>query len=313
MDKKGTIVKECKFRNKKEEFIQFFQGINKAHVALEAIGFCHPVYDLLREMGHDVSVAHPLKTRLIGEARVKTDKIDAKILAHLLRSDLLPTSYIPDETVRNLRDIVRQRAFLVRMKTRMKNKIHSELSKRWINPDIPDLFTKSGKDSLRSLKIDTLDRYLDIIDGLDEKIEESSDDIKSIALDNDDVKRLMTIPGVSYYSALMIFSEIGDIHRFPDSHRLCAYAGLIPTTRQSGNTVHHGHITKHGSKWLRWILIQSTLIHIKQDTHLTRFYNKLARKKGKKIAAVATASKMLRVIYQMLKNKEQFKPFNLTK
>lgn len=132
------------------------------------------------------------------------------------------------------------------------------------------------------MKIDTIDRYLDIIDELDEKIDERSDEIKSIALDNNDVKLLMTIPGISYYSAMMIFSEIGDINRFPDSHKLCAYAGLVPTTRQYGNTVHHGHITSYGSKWLRWILIQSTLIHIKQDTHLTRFYNKFAKKKGKK-------------------------------
>jgi len=119
---------------------------------------------------------------------LKPIKLDSKVLAHLLRSGLLPTSYIPDEEIRNLRDIVRQRAFLVRMKTRMKNKIHSELSKRWINPDLPDLFTTGGKDSLRSMKIDTIDRYLDIIDELDEKINESSDEIKSMALENDDVK-----------------------------------------------------------------------------------------------------------------------------
>ena len=311
LDENGTMIKEGKFRNKKEEFIQFFQDIHEAEVALEATGFCHPIYDLIRDMGYNVSVAHPLKTRLIGEAKIKTDKIDAKVLAHLLRGDLLPTSYIPDKDVRNFRDIVRQRAYLVRLRTQMKNKIHSELSKRWINPDIPDIFTNKGKESLRKMRIETVDRYLDIINSLDECINEISEEIKSIGRKNDDIQLLMTIPGIGYYSALMILGEIGDINRFQDSHRLCSYAGLVPTTHQSGNTLYHGHITRSGSKWLRWILIQSTLIHVRHDTHLTRFYHKLARKKGKKIAVVATANKLLRVIYQMLKNKEQFKPFIL--
>ena len=311
LDENGTIIKEKKFRNTKKEFTQFFLNVNEAKVALEATGFCHPIYDFIRDMGYNVSVAHPLKTRLIGEAKIKTDKIDAKVLAHLLRSDLLPTSYIPDKNMRKFRDIVRQRAYLVRLRTQMKNKIHSELIKRWINSDIPNIFTAKGKESLRKMRIETIDRYLEIIDSLDECINKISEEIQSIGQKNDDIKLLMTIPGIGYYSALMVLGEIGDINRFQDSHRLCAYAGLVPTTHQSGNTLYHGHITRSGSKWLRWILIQSTLIHIRHDTHLTMFYHKLAKKKGKKIAAVATANKLLRVIYQMLKNKEKFKPFNL--
>lgn len=311
MDEKGTIVKEESFRNKKEDFTQFFQGINKAQIAMEAIGFCHPTYDLLKSMGYDVSVAHPLKTRIIGEAKIKTDKIDSKVLAHLLRSDLLPTSYVPEKQVRALRDIVRQRAFLVRMRNRMKNKIHAELSKRWINPEVPDIFTKAGKTVLRDLHIDAVNTYLNLADVLEEQINDVTQRIESIAREHDDVKLLMTIPGIGYYSALLIYSEIGDINRFTNSHKLCSYAGLIPSTRQSGNTTFHGHITKQGSKWLRWILIQCTYVHVKYDTHLTRFYHKLARKKGKKVAVVATANKLLRVMYQMLKNKEPFQPFKI--
>jgi transposase len=312
LDEHGSVIKEGKFGNKREEFIQFFRDIHEAKIALEATGFCHPIYDLLRDMGYNVSVAHPLKTRLIGEAKIKTDKIDSRVLAHLLRSDLLPTSYIPEKEVRNFRDIVRQRAYLVRLRTQMKNKIHAEISKRWINLDISDLFTNKGKKSLRKLHIKTVDRYLDVIESLDEPINCISEEIQSIGEKNDSIQLLMTIPGIGYYSALMILGEIGEINRFQDSHHLCAYAGLVPTTHQSGNTLYHGHITRSGSKWLRWILIQSTLIHIRHDTHLTKFFYKLAKKKGKKIAVVATANKLLRVIYQMLKNKERFRPFTLT-
>lgn len=311
LDENGTVVKEGKFENKKTDFIEFFQEVDRAQVAMGAIGFCHPVYDLLEEMGFDVSLAHPLKTRLIGEAKIKTDKIDAKVLADLLRSDLLPTSYVPDKRIRELRDIVRQRAFLKRFRTQMKNKIHNELSKRWINPELPDLFTKPGKDLLRSLHIDTIDRYLDIIDTLDEQIDDVNQNIKSKAHRNKDIKRLMTIPGVGYYSALLVYSEIGDINRFPNSHKLCAYAGFAPSTRQSGNTTFHGHITKQGSKWLRWVLIQCTYIHVRYDTYISQFYYRLTYKRGKKIAVVATASKFLRVMYQMLKNQEEFTPFRM--
>ena len=108
---------------------------------------------------------------------------------------------------------------------------------------------------------------------------------------------------------MLILAEIGDVKRFSNSHKLSAYAGLVPSTHQSGNERYYGYTIKQGSEWLRWILIRCVHIHIKYDTHLTRFYKRIAARRGKKIAIVATASKMLRVIYQMLINKEEFKPF----
>ena len=282
--------------------------VRKAAIAIESTGFTIPAYDFLEENGYEVKIAHPLKTRAIAEAKIKTDKIDAKILANLLRSDLLPTSYIPSKNTREIKEMVRHRAYMVRFRTSLKNKIHAELAKRWIKTE-GNIFTKKGKKWLRGLKIESIDRYLDVIELVDEKIKEISSKIKEIAKENEDAKLLMSIPGIDYYSALLILSEIGDVKRFPDSHKLCAYAGLAPSTHQSGNEVYHGHIIKQGSKWLRWILIQCTHVHLKYDTHLTRFYKRIAAKRGKKIAVVATASKMLRVIYQMLINKEEFKPF----
>lgn len=308
LDEKGRIIKEGKFRNTKEGFSEFLKEVKKAIMAIESTGFTIPAYDFLEENGYEVKMAHPLKTRAIAEAKIKTDKIDAKILANLLRSDLLPTSYVPDKETRQIKEMVRHRAYLVGFRTSLKNKIHSELAKRWIKTG-GNIFTKKGKKWLQSLGIESIDRYLDIIELVDEKINEISSKIEEIAKENEDAKLLMTIPGIDYYSALLILAEIGDVRRFPDSHKLCAYAGLAPSTHQSGNEIYHGHIIKQGSKWLRWILIQSTHVHIKYDTHLTRFYKRIAAKRGKKIAVVATASKMLRVIYQMLLNKEKFKPF----
>lgn len=113
---------------------------------------------------------------------------------------------------------------------------------------------------------------------------------------------------VSYYSALLIKSEIGDISRFPDKFKLISYAGLCPSVKQSGSKEIRGHITKQGSRNLRWILIQCSNIAIRHDDYLRNFYKRIARKRGHKIAIVATARKMLVCIYYMLKRKEAYNP-----
>lgn len=122
-----------------------------------------------------------------------------------------------------------------------------------------------------------------------------------MAENNDDARNLMTIPGISYYSALMIISEIGDIGRFTDSNHLVSYSGLSPSTHSSGKKTFYGPITKQGSKYLRWILNQVTWANIRSEPDGTvgKFYAKIKRKKGSAIAI--TAAKMLRIIYWVLK------------
>jgi len=312
MTEQGKIIKEGLFPNKKESYLAFLKGTGEASIALEALSFSHPPYDLLEEQGYTVKLAHPLKTRAIAEAKIKTDKIDAQILAHLLRSDFLPTSYLPPPDIRDLRNMVRQRAYLVKLRTELKNKIHAELHKHWIEAPYKNIFTQQGKHWLHTLKLPSIHPYLSLLENLEEQITDSSTQITTRAKGNRDAQLLMTIPGIGPYSALLLVAEIGDITRFRDSHKLCSYAGLAPSTRQSGHNIHQGHITKTGDKWIRWVLTQSVHIHIKYNTHLTQFYHHIAQRRGKKIAIVATASKLLRVIYWMLKNQEEFHPSGLS-
>ena len=112
-------------------------------------------------------------------------------------------------------------------------------------------------------------------------------------------KLLMTILGVGYYSALSIVSEIGDINRFPDSYHLCSHAGLVPSIHSSGEITYHGAITKTGSRYLRWVLLECVHIHIRTNRHsnITSFYERLVKRKGSSIAAVAAAAKLLKVVY----------------
>ena len=108
------------------------------------------------------------------------------------------------------------------------------------------------------------------------------------------MKLLTTIPGIGYYSALLIKSEIGEIDRFPNGEKLCSYAELAPSIRSLGTHARHGSITKQGSKWLRWIMVEAAISHAaKNDTSISRFYHSLAQRKGKQIATVATARKLL--------------------
>ena len=130
-------------------------------------------------------------------------------------------------------------------------------------------FTKEFIKTLRELNDYKINGYLNIMESFDKEIDDISNRIKEIAEDNEDAKLLMSIPGISFYSALFILSEIGDINRFPDSGHLVSYAGLAPSTRSSGNKVYHGPITKQGSSYLRWILTQVTWANIRKEPNGT--------------------------------------------
>ena len=152
-----------------------------------------------------------------------------------------------------------------------------------------------------------LEGYLSVLDNVRQEIRTASKWAQQLAEANRDSTLLMTIPGVGFYSALLIKSEIGDVKRFASAKQLCSYAGLVPSTYASGNACYHGHITKQGSRWLRWILIEAAIHAVKRTGPLRRFYYKVERKKGGKVAKVATARKLLEWIYHMLRDGKTFK------
>lgn len=171
---------------------------------------------------------------------IKTDAKDAEALATLLRLNCLPTSYVPPREVRDLRELVRLRAYLVRERTRFKNKIWAELAKRGIRLD-GDPFAKKRWAHLQSLGIPTVDRCLRVVSMLDRHIREMEREVWFVASVHKDARLLMNIPGIGYFAALTIVSSIGDVSRFQDPEKLCSYAGLDPLStsreiRQRGDT-----------------------------------------------------------------------------
>jgi len=307
MNGDGEIVGQKKLPSN-GEILDFLKGFGGSmEVAIEATPSWYWLYDQLEGEGFDVKLSHPLRTKAIAYAKVKTDKVDSATLAHLLRSDLLPLSYVPEKPVRLNRELLRYRASLVKIQTRIKNKIHTILAKNNLSHDFTDLFGKAGMAFLHSLSLPenykiALEGYLSVLEMLKHQISGASARVRQLAEDDQDSRLLMTIPGVGYYSALLIKSEIGNVKRFPSAKQFCSYAGLVPSIHASGNVFYHGHITKQGSRWLRWILIEAAIHAVKRPGVLRRFYFKVERKKGGQIAKVATARKLLEWIYHMLRD-----------
>jgi transposase len=308
--KEGELVKEGRIRTETEDIEKFFSGLEDLTIAFEASGNYEYFYDLLEGLGHKVILAHPLKTKMIADAKIKTDKIDAKTLAELLRGGFLPTSYVPPKEIRALRHLVRHRIFLGKFRAIIKNQIKTELRRKNIKyPDGAGIFMEKGKKWLCSLKNPVIDSYLAIYEAVDREVKNAEREIEKAGKEYEEVKLLTGIKGIGVYSALIIYSEIEDCSRFSDEEKVFSYAGLVPRVHQSGNTSYYGRITKEGSKYLRWILIEAARVHVQwcPNSKITKHYNKIKKKKGANIAATAAARKLLQVIYHMLKNKEEFR------
>ena len=311
VDEKGKVMKNSKIDNDLDEIGKFFNDVNNqdAKVVMESSGVWYNIYEYLSEQKHlDVVLSNPIKTKAIATAKIKTDKLDALKLADLLRGGYIAECYIPDKKTMGLRELVRHRLALVKTRTRMKNKIHGIILMKGVRITGIHPFTRKHIEKLKEIKDYRIDGYLRMIESLDSEINDVSRKIKTCVSENDIAKLLMTIPGIGYYSALLIVSEIGDITRFPDSHHLCSYAGLVPSTHSSGGITYHGSITKTGSRYLRWVMVECVRAHIRnyKNTSITRFYERLAKIKGNSKAVVAAASKLLKVVYWIIKERREY-------
>lgn len=282
-------------------------------LVLEPVSQWHFYADLLQKMNIDVHLANPLKVKAIASSRVKTDKIDANVLCDLLRTNLLPEAYFAAPEVRFWKEMTRFRASLTHLRTQVKNKIHSILFKNALRHPFTDLFGVAGRKWLRSLELEehfqvNLKRYLEILAALDQLVKEAEERIKATVNNHPQARLLTSIPGISYVSGLIIMAEIGDINRFPSAKQLQGYAGLVPSTYASGERMVHGRITKQGSRWLRWTMVEAAQRQLlcKRKPGFGWYYQRIKQRKGSGAAAVATARKLLAVIWRMLKDNRPF-------
>ena len=315
MDEAGTIVEEVRVENANlDDIAQRYAG---AQAVLEATSNYYHIHDTLSE--HlDVTVAHPKRLNQIADTDKKTDRVDAKELARMLRLNSVPESYVPTEEVREARALVRGRQTLVENRTKYANKVHGLLSDHGITEDVKPLSVE-GREFLRDLSLPTpfdalLESYLDLIESLTEEIQKLENTIEERAGSLKETQLLMSIPGVSHFTALTIYAELGKIDRFDSDKEVVSYVGLNPVIRESGDSRIEGSISKRGSARVRWLLVQAahTAVHTCNDEYLSRFYDRLASRKNSQKAIVAAARKMLVSIYHMLDRGEVYDPPGVT-
>ncbi|HAX62389.1 MAG TPA: IS110 family transposase [Elusimicrobia bacterium] len=313
MDKEGQIKQQCQIANHPDSVKNFINSLDdKSTVVLEATRNWTLMYDWLEDVCEEVKLAHPLKVKVIAEAKVKTDKIDSKVLADLLRTNYLPEAYIPSREARDTRAILRQRMFFVRIQTMMKNRIRTILDRYpEIERKTAEVFTGKGIEWLKGIKIKETDRQIinediSFLEKVRERIKASDKLIEDLFEKDDRCKRLETIPGIGKFISVLLVSEIDKVERFRDEKKLHAYCGLVPSTYQSGERTIHGRITKQGNKYLRWAMIEAVWPAIRSDLELRNYYERLKKEKGPNRAKVATAKRLLTIVYKVLKDNRNY-------
>lgn len=269
--------------------------------------------ELLEEKGLKVHLVDVYKSKLIAGTKLKNDRVDSKILADMMRSDFLPTAYLAPKETRDLREFMRARAFLVRLRTRIRNRIHMMLTKHGIICPWTDMFGKSGLLWLREQKLDVvsareLGSLLVMFRELSLHIADRDKSIASDVKESREALILTSIPGIGGITALTMLAEIGDYKRFPSPEKLASFAGLVSSSYSSGGVNRFGHITRRGSVWLRTALVESTGKVSKKWGYLHAFYTKLRERKGNKIARVALARKILTLSWHLVMNNQAFDP-----
>jgi len=282
-------------------------------VVLDATGNTAAVVTALKPHVAKVAIANPLQVRLIAEARVKTDNIDAAILAQLYASGFLPQARMPDDRTQALRRQVARRSQIVRHRTRLKNEIHSVLAAHLI-PDCPaaDLFGRKGRAWLadQPLPLDerlAVEQRLRELDRLGEDLAAIEKLLCESVLHDDQIKRLLTITGVNCVVAIGLLAAIGDVSRFATAQKLVSYFGLNPRVRQSGLApAQHGHISKVGRAHARAMLVEAAWSAANSPGPLRAFFLRIRGRRGQQIAAVATARKLAVIAWHVLVDQKDF-------
>jgi transposase len=283
------------------------------HVVVEATGNAAAVSEVLAPHVGRVVIANPRQVRLIAEARIKTDVIDATVLARLYAANFLPEVWVPDQQTLALRRQVTRRRQIVRQRARLKTIIQSILHAHLVPPcPHADLLGPRGRAWLVTQPLppdeqDAVARHLREHDRLSEDQRAVERELARDALANPDVKRLMTIPGVDMVVSIGLLAAIGSAERFAGPDKLVAYLGLNPSVHQSGeDRPRHGRITKQGPTHARSMLVEAAWQAVRGPGPLRAFYERIARRRGNHIAAVAVARKLAVIVWHLLRRGEDY-------
>jgi transposase len=288
--------------------------IESDEVAIEATANAVAIARIIEPHVRRVVLANPKAVREKSR-RAKTDRIDAKVLARLLAVGFLDEVWTPDDATQTRRRLITRRCALVRARTRAKNQVHAVLARNLLErPPMSDLFGRKGREWLAeqaaNLPIDerlSEEAGVRQVDFLSGEIAQIDQILGADAVSDADALRLMTLPGVSVVTAIALLAAIGDIRRFPTARQLVAYLGLDPRVRQSGSEpAKHGRISKQGAGEVRGLLVEAAWHATRTPGPLHGFHERLTLRRGAKIATVATARKLVVIVWHLLSRGQDY-------
>ncbi len=311
------VVARRRFNSQETAAIRgFFKRLGAFEVVVEATAAYEWFFLLVQDVAHRVVLAHPKKLRVIAESTRKTDKIDAEVLAVFLALDMIPEAYRPTPRVRQHRVLVRHRCWLVRRITSIKCKLRNTLAH--YNADVAELFTQRGKAYLAGLALSDADRFavLALQEQLalfERQLREADRQLQEFAgtgalAEKEARAILQSVPQIGSVTIDVMLSELGDWRRFRSQKAVVAFAGLDPGVRQSAEKRWDLHISKEGSRLLRWVLIQAAWRLAGRSVRWSGTFHSLEKKTGsKKKAIVAVARRLLCVMFAMLQSGQEYR------
>jgi len=296
VDSSGAIVKQENLKNVAHNFVQYFNSIPGEHqTTVESTMTWYWLNDLLTSINIPLVLAHAKYVKAIAYAKVKTDKVDSHTLAQLLRMDYIPAAHKISNDNRTLRDALRARLKIVQRHTSVTNSMHLLLAK--YNYDSPTQLTGIPEFQYQQLsEVESL---------LDEQMLELEKQLYPYLIPNDDIQRLLWIPGIGKMNAFTILLEVDDINRFPDVKNFFSYCRLVPSARNSGGKSKQ-RSSKDGNKYLKVTFCDAAVHAVQYYPVIKKYHDSKLRKKKKQVAHAIIAKEIARIAFYVLKNKSDF-------
>jgi len=314
MDEKGVILEESNYDNTLHDAEIFAKSMIRKYKKCQAVcestgNMWIKTFESFEKNDIPIKLANPLKTRAIAEARIKTDKVDARTLAHLLRADLVAQCHVPTGDIRDQKQILRHRTSLVQDRTKVSNRMNNLLDKydlQTIGNHITGVKNMQWLDEQRlpmSNDDYMMHQCIRQIRHLNDEIKQIEKIIGTIASQNEDAKRIMSMTGFDSFGALLISLEIDGIDRFQTPKKLVSWMGMCPTVHQSGNTIYHGKMKKDSNRQVNWMMTQAANVASFKDKRMKEVYQRSRKKHPHGIAVTHVANKMSTIIWHILSSK----------
>lgn len=302
----GEVRPPVRLETTETEVIRdLFADLMPFRAVIEATGTYRWLYDLLAPMG-TVLLAHPLRLRAMLVRRSKSDRLDAELLAQLLRMGQIPLAYVPPAEYQMLRDLVRYRAQLGRQVAQVKTQLKQLIARQNVQAPYKYPFGPRGiywfsRQDLGPVGNRMRDHLLERLEMASEQTKAVDAQMRQLRPQFPQVEALLELPGVGLFTAMMVVAEFGEVERFGAAKQAAAYTGLTTRVYASGDTRRTGHISKQGSPWLRWALVEAAMKLVRKDVKLANFYQRIRKRSGTKIARVAAARKLAEICWKRLR------------